>query len=204
MFMQKKMNVSESYKQRIAVLEAEVKKYKRLMREDELTKILNRRGFLHETEKLFREIQGARATRERRKHGIVLEDLCVLLFDIDHFKKLNDIYGHEMGDAALKFFAFLVRHRLRASDVFARWGGEEFVVALPFTRRHDAAALAEEIRTFIEERGLKYRNRIIHITVSIGVAAYRNDAALHDLIRRADAAMYQAKQHGRNQVRVAE
>ena len=188
---------------KIAALEREVRKYKRLMHEDELTKILNRRGFLFEAGRLFKEVRGTHATRERRKHGMVLEDMAVLLFDIDHFKSFNDRYGHDTGDIVLRFVAHLVAGRLRASDVFGRWGGEEFVACLPFAHKSDAFHAAQDICSSIAQSTLKYHGHMLHVTVSIGVASFSKQDSLFQIVEQADKAMYWAKRNGRNQVKMA-
>jgi diguanylate cyclase (GGDEF)-like protein/putative nucleotidyltransferase with HDIG domain len=129
---------------------------------------------------------------------------CAVLFlDLDHFKALNDTFGHPAGDAALREFSALVRPLLRASDTLGRWGGEEFMALLPETDGEQAASLAERIRTTVACHAF-WATGGGHVTCSLGVASYPADASDRDgLIARADHAMYAAKQLGRNQVRCA-
>lgn len=129
---------------------------------------------------------------------------CAVLFlDLDHFKALNDSYGHPAGDAALREFASVVRTALRGVDLLGRWGGEEFVAVLPETASEDAEAVAERVRTAVAHHTF-WAAGGAHLTCSIGVAAYPQNADTRDgLIEMADQAMYVAKRLGRNQVRAA-
>lgn len=124
-------------------------------------------------------------------------DLAVLMLDLDHFKALNDKYGHQTGDRILREFADVILASIRDIDVAARYGGEEFAILLPRTNEQDACALAERIRKTVEERFRKQEK----VTVSIGVAV----SPLHgeteeSVIRAADRALYHSKQQGRNRV----
>jgi diguanylate cyclase (GGDEF)-like protein len=132
------------------------------------------------------------------------ERFCSLLFlDLDHFKALNDGYGHAVGDAILCEFADLVRTQLRDMDTVGRWGGEEFIVILPELPAEDALHLAEEIRTTVATHTFRIGGGI-HLTCSIGLASYPWHAQEREgLLRAADQAMYAAKRFGRNQVRAA-
>lgn len=134
-----------------------------------------------------------------------LKDLCLLMIDIDHFKKFNDTYGHQMGDEVIKVVARALTETLRGSDVVARFGGEEFAVLLPGTPTNGALVVAENIRKTIAGKRLKRRDSdgdMGQITVSIGVARYRvgEGDTVPFLIKRADEALYSAKRAGRNRV----
>jgi diguanylate cyclase (GGDEF)-like protein len=120
----------------------------------------------------------------------------IVLFDIDHFKKINDQYGHDEGDKVLVNLANLVRQQIREGDYLARWGGEEFLVVCTHTRLKGACALAEHLRQSIENTILSEETRI---TSSFGVAEI-NSGFLEQWIKRADEALYQAKESGRNKV----
>ncbi|MGL4446375.1 MAG: sensor domain-containing diguanylate cyclase [Shewanella sp.] len=126
--------------------------------------------------------------------------LAVVLLDIDHFKKVNDNYGHSMGDLVLKTVSHLLRGQLRAEDVLCRWGGEEFLILLPEMDLSHAAEFAEQLRSLISQREIKVNGIHISITASIGVAELQRQESAEDLVRRADLALYQAKTAGRNQV----
>jgi diguanylate cyclase (GGDEF)-like protein len=127
----------------------------------------------------------------------------VLFLDLDHFKALNDTYGHLAGDAALRTFGDVALSALRAVDVLGRWGGEDFVALLPEIELADALAVAERVREAVAAQPLEACNGA-HLTCSIGVAVYPADATDVDgLVTAADRAMYAAKRLGRNQVRSA-
>jgi diguanylate cyclase len=159
---------------------------------DFLTGVFNRKTF----EKLFDE----HALMSREKH----KELCLLMIDIDHFKRFNDQYGHLLGDEVLKIVARTLTDLLKGRDVVARFGGEEFVVILPDTPPDGAMKIAETIRRVIADKQLKRKDTgetYGSITVSIGVAHFlRENDTLPTLIRRADEALYQSKHHGRNRI----
>ena len=128
---------------------------------------------------------------------------CLLMLDIDHFKRVNDTYGHNAGDRVLKAFSSQIMELLRKGDVFARTGGEEFVVAIRNLSLADASALAERIRMAVAQIECQTDNGdIIRITTSIGVAIYQEGESVEQLLARADGALYRAKHGGRDQVRV--
>lgn len=155
---------------------------------DELTGALNRA----ETQRrLSTEVEGA-----RRYHG----QLSIVMFDIDHFKAVNDDHGHNVGDEVLRRIAQVVRPRMRTTDHFGRWGGEEFIVILPQTRLDGAMVLAEDLRAKIE--ALEFDGDL-RVTASFGVAARIHEADETALIERADQAVYVSKDGGRNRVSVA-
>ncbi|WP_019937622.1 diguanylate cyclase [Bordetella sp. FB-8] len=128
--------------------------------------------------------------------------LSVLMVDIDHFKQVNDTYGHEVGDRVLRAFAEHVRSLLRSQDLFARHGGEEFVILLPDTPVEAATNAGDRIRASLENMPL-INNPPVRITVSIGVAQHRDSESIDTTMARADAAAYSAKHLGRNKVHLA-
>jgi diguanylate cyclase len=136
---------------------------------------------------------------------------CLLLLDIDHFKRVNDTHGHVVGDALLHNVARVIERSVRwkaDQDFLARYGGEEFAVVLGQATPQDAAAVAERLRKAVAEARWEVRNQdpggVVSVTVSIGVAPYRQGDAVVDLVCRADGALYEAKGTGRNRVVVAE
>jgi len=155
---------------------------------DGLTQIHNKR-YLMET--LEREIP--RARRHQRP-------LSVVMFDIDHFKHINDNYGHLAGDYVLKELASLVKSRLRPDDVLGRYGGEEFAAALPETSLAGGASIAEDLRRRIEERAFVFEGETIPVTVSLGCAELTGEMDVLGLIKAADEKLYEAKRGGRNRV----
>ncbi len=158
---------------------------KRLSTTDELTQALNRRKYL---EVMEREVERV------KRHAT---PLSLLIFDIDHFKAVNDTYGHDVGDEVLKAVAELVRDNVRKVDYFVRWGGEEFVVITPDTEIYKAIIFAEKLRSRMEENLF---DKVGSITISIGVSTYEKSDTQETLMKRADEALYQAKQTGRNKV----
>jgi diguanylate cyclase (GGDEF)-like protein len=156
---------------------------------DGLTQIHNKR-YLYEA--LEREI--IRGRRHDR-------DLAILLFDIDHFKRINDVHGHLAGDFVLKELARIIQSRIRRDEVFARYGGEEFAIILPETSLEGAAALGETLRQKVQEHLFVFQADSIRVTISVGVAILQDtDRAANDLIKRADEKLYEAKNSGRNRV----
>jgi diguanylate cyclase (GGDEF)-like protein/PAS domain S-box-containing protein len=123
--------------------------------------------------------------------------LSVIIFDIDHFKKINDTYGHNTGDCALQYLTGLVAKVVRRHDLFARWGGEEFLIMLTNTEQHGAELFAEKLRLMIEKFNIP---EVGHLTCSFGVAEFAHDDTDDVLINRADQALYRAKAGGRNRV----
>lgn len=156
---------------------------------DELSGMPNRRHFMQQA-----EIELARS--RRYKH-----DLCILLADLDHFKVVNDRYGHAAGDAVIQAFARLCEHTLRAHDLAARIGGEEFVILLPETGLEGGRVLAERLRQELASTPVMVNSQPISVTVSIGIMlASRKDVDVGAILAQADRALYKAKQGGRNQV----
>ena len=129
--------------------------------------------------------------------------LSLIIFDLDHFKHLNDNFGHDAGDFVLKDLASLIRENgVRELDIFARYGGEEFVILLPKTNIKNAFEIAERLRLLIEKHQFIYEGKEMPVTASIGLADYRKGVKTGtDLFKRADEAVYQAKNGGRNQVK---
>ena len=156
---------------------------------DPLTKLMNR-GFFKEF--LQREVN--RSSRSRRPFSIIMGD-------IDHFKQVNDKYGHECGDKLLEYIARILRNNLRTEDVICRWGGEEFIFLLPETLLGEAWEAAEKLRLKIEQTPLSVDNLNIPATISFGVATHTpGDRDPSTAIKQADRQLHEAKKNGRNQV----
>ncbi|RXK00173.1 hypothetical protein CRU98_03180 [Arcobacter sp. CECT 8986] len=155
---------------------------------DYLTKIPNRRYFFEVGEKAF-----ALAKREK-------SSFCIVCFDVDFFKNINDRYGHHAGDVALKRIASILNTHTRNSDILARTGGEEFSVVLNNTNTDGALKFAEKIRDAVQKTNITYNKAIIKVTVSAGVACLKENDSFQSMLNRADSALYMAKENGRNVV----
>jgi diguanylate cyclase (GGDEF)-like protein len=160
-----------------------------LASKDQMTGLLNRRSF---DQRLDATI--ARSTR----HG---DPFSLLMIDMDHFKNINDYYGHSTGDDVLRRFGEVMSERLRPYDVAARWGGEEFVVLADGANLDNARMLAEQMRESVATTPF---SPVPRVTISIGVAEYQEGESGDDLLKRADKALYSAKRNGRNRVIAAE
>jgi diguanylate cyclase len=128
--------------------------------------------------------------------------LCLALWDIDHFKKINDRYGHGVGDRVLKLFADIIQSRIRKVDLFARIGGEEFVLIMPDTSIENALNLNNTLRVMLEECNFHYEEQHCQITSSVGLAEFRRGDEADIVLERADKALYHSKNNGRNQCTV--
>jgi len=157
---------------------------------DGLTKLHNHRYFQDELTRAFEE-----SHRYQRP-------LSLAMIDIDYFKKINDTYGHAVGDDVLRSTAALFRESVRSTDLVARYGGEEFAVMMPETPLHDGVTFAEKIRHLVESTAMQTQAGPLNITVSIGVASVPHTRihSTKDLIVSSDRALYRAKKNGRNQV----
>lgn len=156
---------------------------------DELTGLMNRRGFI---------ARAMQAVSQSRRYN---SELTVLVFDIDHFKKINDTYGHRVGDEALRGFADIVRMTMRLEDISCRLGGEEFVLTLPNTSLNKALQTANRLREKISQAIMPANGHNISLTASFGVTMLKpEDNSIEDTIDRADEALYRAKAGGRDRV----
>jgi len=171
-------------KQRLVLAEQEATR-------DALTGLANRRLF---DSMLRRAAMQAASDRS---------DLVLLLLDIDHFKRFNDSYGHQLGDNVLRLVAGVLSEHVKPGDTAARYGGEEFAIILPGASLDFGRAVAEQVRGVLEKRPIMNRNtgqRLGVVTCSIGVARYRVGEPVGDLVERTDKLLYRAKQDGRNRV----
>ncbi|ANF82844.1 hypothetical protein A3K93_12035 [Acinetobacter sp. NCu2D-2] len=164
---------------------------KNLAHTDDLTQLCNRRHFVDVAEQSIQQWPRAASS-------------CLLMFDVDHFKAINDTYGHDLGDRVLQIIADTARKEMRQSDLLARFGGEEFVVLLNDTQIQDAIVIAERLRSSIQKQYLyETPERSLRFTISVGLAELESPLQnLDDLIKKADIALYAAKASGRNRVEV--
>jgi diguanylate cyclase (GGDEF)-like protein len=153
---------------------------------DPLTKIPNRRFF---NQKLKEEF--LRAKRYNNTFSLAM-------FDIDHFKKINDTYGHDIGDIVLKKLTYFIKKNIRKTDFFARWGGEEFMIIFPYTDLKNAKKICETLKNRLQES--KSVQTPVKFTISCGVTQYRKDDTIDLLLKRVDEALYKAKNSGRDKI----
>ena len=180
--------LAHAFDEMAAALEQKVEETQRLAVTDELTGLANRRKF---GEELARELERS------RRFGL---ELCLVMLDIDHFKRINDTRGHPVGDQVLVGIARALRGSLRNIDLACRYGGEEFALLLPATPGNDAVRVAERVRAAVADRPLG-PDGDLHVTLSAGVATYPSDGATAaELIQISDMRLYAAKQGGRNRV----
>ena len=159
----------------------------KIAKTDFLTNLYNRRYFMQ------------RGTEECKRTSRSYQPLTLLMLDIDHFKKVNDTYGHEIGDLALQHVAAIMKSGLREIDILGRMGGEEFAALLPNTSLDHAVLLAERIRLSVGNTPFDTSAQVLTLTVSIGVEMFTNEmSGIDELLRNADAALYRAKNSGRN------
>ena len=165
-------------------------KFEKMAVTDKLTELYNRHKFY--------EIVQQEIARSKRNG----KPFSNIIFDIDHFKKINDRYGHDVGDEVLRTIAKLVKENIRKSDALFRWGGEEFVILLPETDSEGAFKLAEKIRHIVEQY---HFDQVGLVTISLGVSQFdlQNDTDIDQVIKRADNALYRSKEEGRNRTNIA-
>jgi diguanylate cyclase len=187
----------QSLAERVAHMEQEALGYREHLEEqrqkaliDPLTALPNRAAW---GERLDHEIS------QWQQHG---NTLSLAMLDLDHFKRINDNYGHLAGDKVLKIIAGVLRKRLRETDFIARFGGEEFVLLMPATEAVAGAKLLEKLRAFIEACPFHFKGEPVTITLSIGLTAFKAGEHSDLVLKRADQALYRAKHAGRNQVQI--
>lgn len=173
---------------KIKILEEELEKTKQESKEDFLTKLNNKRAL----DELM-SVKEAEFVRYHRNYTIVM-------LDIDHFKSVNDNFGHDAGDAVLSAFAQILKKEARTDDVVGRFGGEEFMAILSETDTKGGAMFAEKVRKHVQKARFMYKGTRIEVTVSSGVSERENQTSLEQVIKSADDRLYKAKENGRNQV----
>jgi len=184
---------------RIKELEKEVAQLRELAYKDELTTLYNRHGFKEESVKFIDEVKGYLENPSRRKNFLV-KSFSLVIFDIDNFKKINDTYGHQAGDAILKLVSKIIKERVREIDMVARWGGEEIIAGLVGSEENHAYKVADDIRKKIEEAMVDWEGKTIKFTVSGGVASFAEAKDFDGLFKKSDEALYKAKQTGKNKI----
>jgi diguanylate cyclase (GGDEF)-like protein len=179
--------ISRQFKEYRKIVDDNIKTLEKYATTDNLTGALNRTKF---------DVIIEREMEMVKRYN---QSLSMIMFDIDHFKKINDRYGHNVGDAVLKNMDDIVRVNIRKTDYFIRWGGEEFMILSSGVNLDKEYKLAKKIRKVIENHDFK---NVGKITVSLGVAEFRDTDTVNSFIKRADDAMYKAKKISRNRVEV--
>jgi diguanylate cyclase (GGDEF)-like protein len=180
-------DVSETARNRIHLRETN-QHLSEISRKDGLTGLFNRAFWEQSLKDEFAQLK------------VIEGASSLVIFDIDHFKKVNDTYGHHTGDEVIRRTSSLLRKTARSSDVCGRFGGEEFTVLLPHTNQEQACYFAERLRKRIEQEIVKVEDFLINYTISIGVCEYKSYFESHtQWLKSADAALYRAKENGRNQ-----
>lgn len=179
-------------KQKNRLIQEQAKKLEILATRDYLTGLSNRNDFLK------------KSAQEEQRFNRTKRPFCLIVLDIDHFKNVNDTYGHECGDKVLIAVSRGLEKALRAQDILARWGGEEFVCLLPETGLEGIRTAAEKIRSMMEVSQYRCEDVPISVTVTLGACVYDGSCSIDECLRRADDALYKGKKQGRNQIVIAE
>ncbi len=190
-FTEENISIATEFANQVAVVLENARLFKETQTQaitDALTGVYNRRGLLQ-----LGDFELRRARRINRP-------FCAMIFDIDHFKRVNDHYGHKVGDEVLQKLAERCQKTSRTVDLISRYGGEEFVILLPETNLDSARRVAERLRQFIMNEPFPTSEGALRITISLGVSEAKETDTLHTLIERADVALYKAKNAGRNRV----
>jgi len=186
--MKKEDEEIEKLRQKVHFLEGKLKELSKEVKTDFLTNIANKKAVTEELKK-----QEAIYQRYGTNYSVVF-------FDIDHFKNINDTYGHDAGDVILKSLGLLFKRYARDIDLIGRFGGEEFVAILPNTDKEGAYKFAEKVRQIIEKTKFMYKNTRINVTVSGGVASRNETNSAEETLKLADEKLYKAKKSGRNKI----
>jgi len=185
--MREKENL-ENIEEKIVILQEQLEKAECEKNIDYLTNVYNRRAFDIELEKI------------EKKYDIFNANYAIALYDLDHFKKINDKFGHECGDNVLKTFAAVLNKLSRDIDVLARYGGEEFVIILNYDDEVDIKNYVKRVKKLIDDREFKYKGQILDVKFSGGIAYRKNHSSPIETINKADHLLYDAKEKGRDKV----
>ena len=194
--MDKKDNIKQ-LENRVIELETQIHELERDIIHDSLTELKTRAFFEEELDIYLTAI--THNEHGKRKEWFGFKNISIVFFDIDHFKKINDTYGHDVGDVILKKVAKTIQSNLRTGDTPARWGGEEIIVSLLGANETDAMMKAEEIRKKIEDL-IFPEAPDLRVTISAGVTSSEKNINITEIVKRADQALYEAKSSGRNKI----
>ncbi len=180
----------QELEEKVKTLEQELNKTKSESMKDHLTGLLTRRAYSDEIKRIENSYQ-----RNNTQYALVF-------FDLDHFKKVNDTYGHEGGDVILKTFGKILEKCTRENDIVGRYGGEEFVAIVHFNLNRELLQYLKRVKTIVTSNDFNYKNTKIKVTFSAGVAVRSNHDTYASTIQRADMLLYEAKENGRNQIKL--
>lgn len=178
----------QELEEKVKTLEAELSRTKTESMKDHLTGLLTRRAFSEEVKRI-------ESAYERIK-----TQYAIIFFDLDHFKKLNDTYGHECGDVVLSTFGKILNKSVREHDIVGRYGGEEFVAIVHFNLNRELLQFLKRIKTIVTENSFLYKEKKIKVTFSAGVAIRSSFDTYENTLQKADMLLYQAKENGRNKI----
>ncbi|UTJ05560.1 GGDEF domain-containing protein [Arcobacter roscoffensis] len=180
----------EELEDKVKTLEEELKKSRNESMKDHLTGLLTRRAYEEEVKRI---------DSNHKRNG---SEYAVVFFDIDHFKKINDTYGHDCGDVVLKIFAKILEKATRDHDIVARYGGEEFVALVHFNLARELLQYLKRVKQIVTSNSFIYKNNKIKVTFSAGVTFRSSHSCYENAIQKADMLLYQAKENGRNQIKL--
>lgn len=180
----------EELEEKVKNLEEELNRTKNESMTDHLTGLLTRRAYSNEIRKIENSYQ-----RNNTQYAVVF-------FDLDHFKKINDTYGHDGGDVVLKTFAKVLEKCTRENDIVGRYGGEEFVAIVHFNLNRELLQYLKRVKTIVTANDFKYKDKKVKVTFSAGVAVRSNHISYASAIQKADMLLYESKKNGRNQIRI--
>lgn len=183
------VNISDSYQFQLRDLNTRLEL---MVRTDILTGLANRMEMINQL-----DIEQKRSERHQKTFSLILGDL-------DYFKQVNDTYGHQAGDRVLRQISSRLRENLRAEDVCARWGGEEFMILLPETTLEQAVVVTEKLASSVRDKEITWNGKNIRMTMSFGVGQFHQGNSIDEFMQRVDNALYVAKNSGRNRVEIAE
>ena len=178
----------QELEEKVKTLEAELSRTKTESMRDHLTGLLTRRAFSEEVKRI-------ESAYERIK-----TQYAIIFFDLDHFKKLNDTYGHECGDVVLSTFGKILNKSVREHDIVGRYGGEEFVAIIHFNLNRELLQFLKRIKTIVTENSFLYKDKKIKVTFSAGVSIRSTYETYENTLQKADVLLYQAKENGRNKI----
>ena len=178
----------QELEEKVKTLEAELSRTKTESMKDHLTGLLTRRAFSEEVKRI------------ESAHERIKTQYAIIFFDLDHFKKLNDTYGHECGDVVLSTFGKILNKSVREHDIVGRYGGEEFVAIVHFNLNRELLQFLKRIKTIVTENSFLYKEKKIKVTFSAGVAIRSSFDTYENTLQKADMLLYQAKENGRNKI----